>query len=259
MGNVSALSYAPNINQCGASASLLDIKKESRNRRLKREALFRQTEHTDKQDAGIFDKICKCYAVQTHLKSFSAIASYAVGNGLHMAYGEYSKRMPYQDVKKEWHNITTWLHANVDDNILFAITIGVHKSGMVYVRYLLTDDYLPVKVHDTAIRLACYLRKKHYKPIQLKPFEGTDTAYIQHKYNNDSVSSLHDMVSMLYDELFQVFRASLLLHKSHRTYRTNAVELVIKSNTKAIPHEQFDTLNSDFTYNNDFCSLAITK
>lgn len=160
-------------------------------------------------------------AVQTHLVSFCGIAQFALENKYHVGYGEYRKRLEMKELKKEWSNIRAWISRHAIDDVYLAVSIGVWNKGYVYIRFIVTSEN-DLHVHDMALQLAHYLRKtKRFNPKELKPYEKNPQTFIKSKYANDSIGKFEDIVTIMPDELWQSFKASLCLPFTRRTFKSD--------------------------------------
>lgn len=175
-------------------------------------------------------------AVHTHLIAFCSITHYATINHCRIGYGEYRKRISKDsNIKREWCNIRTWLTKNTTHNIT-AATIGIGKRGYVYIRFL-TTNYKDIAVYDVANDLGYYLRhKKHYTPVEFKPYEKDMMQFIEDKYNNDDVQNIEGLINWIPNELYQIMRASFVLPHTHRTFKNTGANHAINDNSCSVSY-----------------------
>ena len=164
-------------------------------------------------------------AVMSHMIAFTSIARLAVAMHYRIGYGEYRRKIKQTSIKHEWKLIRNWISDNVKDSII-AVSIGVGLKGYVYIRFIATSSD-KLKVHDTSISLAHYLRRnRKYYPKELKPFDKSPEAFITGKYCND-IKTVDDIVNNIPEELWQVMRAGFILPFTHRTYKNGLARILI--------------------------------
>lgn len=223
-------------------AQEITLKANARKAKAKRDGkrLLKETEDT-KTNTFYPALLHRNKAVQTHLIAFCNLARFALSNNWHICYGEYRKRIALKDIEKEHETIRRWLKKNTKDSYT-AVSFGVGKKGYVYIYFISTSEK-DLEVHDLAIAFAHYLRhKRHYIPIELKPYEDDPTKFIAEKYCDDSIQSLDEIFMKLDTELYTVMRASFALPSKHRTLKTEALEtlLLALSNRVAFENIHFD-------------------
>ena len=183
-------------------------------------------------------------AVQKHLIAFSSITRYAVDNNIRIGYGEYWKRIGSRaNIKAEWKSIRTWLKKNARDSIM-AASIGLGRSDYIYIRFIIarckdsrenkdTKEKNDLLVYDVSTAFGYYLRrKKHYTPVEFKPYEENPTKFLEKKYINNEITSLEMLINCMPKELYQIMRAGFQLPMTRRTFKNAGAKGIVEKNTK---------------------------
>ena len=223
----------------------MEMEKQSKlyfaRRKCRNADLQAKTENVNLEDhIGLHDFLgtlmSRSRAIQTHLIAFCSITHYAIDNHCRIGYGEYRKRISKDsNIKREWRNIRAWLTKNTAHNIT-AVTIGVGKRGYVYIRFL-TTNYKDLAVYDVSTDLGYYLRhKKHYTPVEFKPYEKNPMQFIKDKYNNDDIQDTEELINWIPVELWQVMRASFVLPYTHKTFKNTGANDAIQDNSRPVPY-----------------------
>lgn len=132
--------------------------------------LLKETEKTDIIDTT-YKLMVQNRAVQSHLIAFCGLTSIGRKNDWFIGYGEYRKRIKRKAIPQEVQHIKTWWTRHTENN-LSALSFGLWVQGYFYLFFIITDKE-KTTVHDLAIKLAQYVRRKKYTPIELRPMEKT--------------------------------------------------------------------------------------
>lgn len=190
--------------------------------------MLKATAKSTPEDTQCFYWMRRNRAVQSHLIYFCGIVHHACVEEWAIAYGEYRMRMKPDQLNAFHKILTRWSRDNLKDTHT-AISLGVGAVGYVHL-YFVTTAENKMMVHDTALKIAQYLRKKKFAPIVLRPYELDPLAFLRWKYQNDHMENI-DMLLCgdLWAECWEVMRASFSLPYCHRTIRTNGATEIIES------------------------------
>lgn len=177
-------------------------------------------------------------AVQSHLIAFCGLTSIGRKNDWFIGYGEYRKRIKRKAIPQEVQHIKTWWTRHTENN-LSALSFGLWVQGYFYLFFIITDKE-KTTVHDLAIKLAQYVRRKKYTPIELRPMEKDPIAFIKDKYNNDTIWTAEELFEHLGIELTMVMRSSFALPYQHHTLCSKRAKKALKG---AIKTEKVDRVS----------------
>lgn len=181
--------------------------------------LLKKTAKADKEDIDCLSLMRRNRAVHTHLLYFCGLVRYANYNGWRAGYGEYRIRVNSHDIGVIHSRLKNWCRKNLTGTYT-AVSIGVGTSGYVYV-YFLTTSPIETDVSDTAVKFYRYMRRCHFTPVEVRPYEKNPMEFLQMKYNNDMMRCIDEVLqSDVWAELWQVMRAGFTLPSRHKTMRT---------------------------------------
>lgn len=191
--------------------------------------LLKETEKTDIIDTT-YKLMVQNRAVQSHLIAFCGLTSIGRKNDWFIGYGEYRKRIKRKAIPQEVQHIKTWWTRHTENN-LSALSFGLWVQGYFYLFFIITDKE-KTAVHDLAIKLAQYVRRKKYTPIVLRPMEKDPIAFIKDKYNNDTIWTAEELFEHLGIELTMVMRGSFALPYQHHTLCSKRAKKALKEAIK---------------------------
>lgn len=224
MGNVDVLQWErqKGWSAGGAITGIEEQRKKAIGQARNRGAeLLKITDGATPTDPHCVALMKRSRAIHTHLLYFCGLVRSAVDAGWYAGYGEYKARMAAGQIPHFHKELSRWCKKYLSGTAS-ALSIGVGRRGYVYLYFIATDAD-PLKVHDASLKLATYLRKKKWQPVELRPYEKDPMQFLQEKYNDDSVSCLSEILQgNLWGECWQVMRAGFSLPYRHKTLRNAA-------------------------------------
>lgn len=221
--------YSPSA--IGGESSTVEDTEDSRKKAIagakaRGKELLKKTAGATPQDDHCISLMQMNRAIQTHLNYFCGIVRLAYEGKTPISYGEYRIRLKDEDTPKIYRILKSWCRKNLVGTSS-AVSIGIGVKGYVYVYFVITAD-TPYKEHDTALKMAQYLRKKNFTPVIFLPYEKNPLEFLKWKYQNEGVTSMDDLLrGDLWAECWQVMRSSFAFPYSHRTIRTrDAIDAV---------------------------------
>lgn len=203
------------------------IKAKNAKSKLKREE---QTRISEKVQISKNQKAMKKIAVRSnaglrHIGVFINLIKYAKENDLSVTIIEMRKRQKPEDAVKEWDTIRGWCGKNAPE--ICAITIGRKPKGWWSLRVLVVGGEEDEDCYKPALPLHSYLMLKrswvtsdHAGSIEAKNLEEH---YLTRFEDDEETFELYIF------EMYEVYRASLSMPNSSRTYRTKKVEGVLET------------------------------
>lgn len=151
-----------------------------------------------------------------HIVVFTNLIEYAIANSLSVTIIEMKKRLKPEDAVKEWRTIRGWCGKNAPK--ICAITIGRKPKGWWSLRVLVVGGKEDEDCYKPALALHSYLMLKRgwvtSDPAGSKEAKNLEEHYLTR------LSSSEVTLDQYVPEMYEVYRASLSMPKSTRTYRT---------------------------------------
>ena len=202
---------------------------ELKKRTAKKKSLQRYAEtlerDNDKEEMKAFGR--RCNAALRHLATFLTLIQYSKDEGLKCGLSMFRKCLKEPWVSKEWDYIRRWVarQAKDYDNLAIALTIGRSNKGWYSLRCLAVGN--DEEVTPFVFSLWTYLvKKRHWKNKAIRIEE--DSSRLFKYYQSRDLDTYTD-------ELFEVFRTSLMLH--HRTFKNHKAVEILENKAVAIEND----------------------
>lgn len=151
-----------------------------------------------------------------HIEVFTNLIEYAITNSLSVTIIEMKKRLKPEDAVKEWRTIRGWCGKNAPK--ICAITIGRKPKGWWSLRVLVVGGKEDEDCYKPALALHSYLMLK--RGWVTSDHAGSQEAKNLEEHYLTRLSSEEETFDQYVPEMYEVYRASLRMPKSTRTYRT---------------------------------------
>lgn len=199
---------------------------EFKKRTAKKKSLQRYAETLERDNAKEKMKSfgLRCNAALRHLATFQTLIQYSKDEGLKCGLSMFKKCLKEPLVSKEWDSIRRWVtkQAKDYDNLAIALTIGRSNKGWYSLRCLAVGN--DEEVTPFVFSLWTYLvRKRHWKNKAIRIEE--DSSRLFKYYQSRDLDTYTD-------ELFEVFRTSLMLY--HRTFKNHKAVEILENKAVAI-------------------------
>lgn len=199
-------------------------KRTAKKKRLQRYAEVLERDN-DKEEMKAFGR--RCNAALRHLATFLTLIQYSKDEGLKCGLSMFRKCLKEPWVSKEWDYIRRWItkQAKDYDNLAIALTIGRSNKGWYSLRCLAVGN--DEEVTPFVFSLWNYLvKKRHWKNKAIRIEE--DSSRLFKYYQSRDLDTYTD-------ELFEVFRTSLMLH--HRTFKNHKAVDILENKAVAIEND----------------------
>lgn len=199
-------------------------KRTAKKKRLQRYAEVLERDN-DKKEMKAFGR--RCNAALRHLATFLTLIQYSKDEGLKCGLSMFRKCLKEPWVSKEWNSIRRWItkQAKDYDNLAIALTIGRSNKGWYSLRCLAVGD--DEEVTPFMFSLWRYLvKKKQWKNKAIRIEE--DSSRLFKYYQSRDLDTYTD-------ELFEVFRTSLMLY--HRTFKNHKAVDILENKAVAIEND----------------------
>lgn len=199
-------------------------KRTAKKKRLQRYAEVLERDN-DKEEMKAFGR--RCNAALRHLATFLTLIQYSKDEGLKCGLSMFRKCLKEPLVSKEWDAIRRWItkQAKDYDNLAIALTIGRSNKGWYSLRCLAVGD--DEEVTPFMFSLWAYLvRKRQWKNKAIRIEE--DSSRLFKYYQSRDLDTYTD-------ELFEVFRTSLMLY--HRTFKNRKAVEILENKAVAIEND----------------------
>lgn len=213
------LSFAPSTVQ----------EEEFKKRTAKKKRLQRYAEvlerDKDKEEMKAFGR--RCNAALRHLATFLTLIQYSKDEGLKCGLSMFRKCLKEPWVSKEWDYIRRWItkQAKDYDNLAIALTIGRSNKGWYSLRCLAVGN--DEEVTPFMFSLWTYLVKKRQWKNKAIRIEEDSSRLFKYYQSRD--------LDTYTDEIFEVFRTSLMLH--HRTFKNHKAVDILENKAVAIEND----------------------
>lgn len=174
-----------------------------------------------------------------HISVFINLIEYAKDNDLSVTINEMRKRLKPEDAVKEWDTIRGWCGKNAPE--ICAISIGRKPKGWWSIRVLVVggkedeDCYKPVfLLHSYLMLKRGWVTSDHAGSKEAKNLEEH---YLTRLASDEATFELYVF------EMYEVYRASLSVPNSSRTYRTERVEGVLEARKLDVNEEASYVVN----------------
>lgn len=202
---------------------------ELKKRTAKKKSLQRYAEtlerDNDKEEMEYFG--LRCNAALRHLATFQTLIQYSKDEGLKCGLSMFKKCLKESLVSKEWDFIRRCVarQAKDYDNLAIALTIGRSNKGWYSLRCLAVGS--DEEVTPFMFSLWTYLVKKRQWKNKAIRIEEDSSRLFKYYQSRD--------LDTYTDELFEVFRTSLMLH--HRTFKNHKTVEILENKAVAIEND----------------------
>lgn len=215
----------------------VDSKKGIRSAQERGKQLLKVTAKATPRTDSCYRLMIRNRAIHSHLIYFCGVIQYALSHEWRIAYGEYRARLSPNALKVFHTSLRDWTRKNLACSVS-AISLGIGVNGYVRV-YFVTTAEDALTVHDTALRLARYLRKRNFIPIVLRPYEKDPLFFLRWKYCNEEIGSVEELLrGDLWHECWEVMRAGFSLPYCHRTLRTPEATAIVNAQAQEIAWDE---------------------
>ncbi|WP_443789077.1 hypothetical protein [Dialister succinatiphilus] len=199
-------------------------KRTAKKKRLQRYAEVLERDN-DKEEMKAFGR--RCNAALRHLATFLTLIQYSKDEGLKCGLSMFRKCLKEPWVSKEWDFIRRWVarQAKDYDNLAIALTIGRSNKGWYSLRCLAVGN--DEEVTPFVFSLWRYLVKKRQWKNKAIRIEEDSSRLFKYYQSRD--------LDTYTDELFEVFRTSLMLH--HRTFKNHKAVEILENKAVAIEND----------------------
>lgn len=199
-------------------------KRTAKKKRLQRYAEVLERDN-DKEKMKAFGR--RCNAALRHLATFLTLIQYSKDEGLKCGLSMFRKCLKEPRVSKEWDYIRRWItkQAKDYDNLAIALTIGRSNKGWYSLRCLAVGK--DEEVTPFMFSLWTYLVKKRQWKNKAIRIEEDSSRLFKYYQSRD--------LDTYTDELFEVFRTSLMLH--HRTFKNHKAVDILENKAVAIEND----------------------
>ena len=199
-------------------------KRTAKKKRLQRYAEVLERDN-DKEEMKAFGR--RCIAALRHLATFLTLIQYSKDEGLKCGLSMFRKCLKEPWVSKEWDFIRRWVarQAKDYDNLAIALTIGRSNKGWYSLRCLAVGN--DEEVTPFVFSLWRYLVKKRQWKNKAIRIEEDSSRLFKYYQSRD--------LDTYTDELFEVFRTSLMLH--HRTFKNHKAVEILENKAVAIEND----------------------
>lgn len=199
-------------------------KRTAKKKRLQRYAEVLERDN-DKEEMKAFGR--RCNAALRHLATFLTLIQYSKDECLKCGLSMFRKCLKEPLVSEEWDYIRRWItkQAKDYDNLAIALTIGRSNKGWYSLRCLAVGS--DEEVTPFMFSLWTYLVKKRQWKNKAIRIEEDSSRLFKYYQSRD--------LDTYTDELFEVFRTSLMLH--HRTFKNHKAVDILENKAVAIEND----------------------
>lgn len=170
-------------------------------------------------------KAVRSNAGMRHIDVFIRLIEYAEENDLGVTIIEMRKRQKPEDAVNEWKTIKHWCGKNAPE--ICAITIGRKPKGWWSLRVLVVGGKEEEDCYKPALALHSYLMLK--RGWLTSDHAGSKEAKNLEEHYLTRLSSDEETLDQYVPEMYEVYRASLSMPNSTRTYRTKEAFNILES------------------------------
>ena len=218
-------------------------KRTAKKKRLQRYAEVLERDN-DKEEMKAFGR--RCNAALRHLATFLTLIQYSKDEGLKCGLSMFRKCLKEPWVSKEWNSIRRWItkQAKDYDNLAIALTIGRSNKGWYSLRCLAVGN--DEEVTPFMFSLWKYLVKKRQWKNKAIRIEEDSSRLFKYYQSRD--------LDTYTDELFEVFRTSLMLY--HRTFKNHKAVDILENKAVAIENDYLVSANIYYYFINFVCYIC---
>lgn len=174
-----------------------------------------------------------------HISVFINLIEYAKDNDLSVTINEMRKRLKPEDAVKEWDTIRGWCGKNAPE--MCAISIGRKPKGWWSIRVLVVGGEEDEDCDKPVFLLRSYLMLK--RGWVTSDHAGSKEAKNLEEHYLTRLASDEATFELYVFEMYEVYRASLSVPNSSRTYRTERVEGVLEARKLDVDEEASYVVN----------------
>lgn len=213
------------------------VKTAKCNQKRKAEARVSEMVQIDKEWRAMKRIAVRSNAGLRHIAVFINLIEYAKANEFSITIFEMKKRLKPEDAAGEWNTIRGWCGKNAPD--ICAITIGRKPKGWWTLRFLVLgkeeDCYKPASsLHSYLIIRRGWVANDH---------TGSKEAVSLEEHYLTRLSSDEATFELYVFEMYEVYRASLIMPNSSRTYRTKGAEGLLETRKLGVTKEASYVVN----------------